>query len=196
MKIKPTIPIEEETEIEQKTITTDKETRLNKKSLFPWKNNKAYTKDNTKEPLLLLIKDNHDIEAKEGIMPGLTEITKTDGKKAYIILSKSKLCKMPNGLQVWIASESEATAYPTNTKHDSETLFALIRKVIANYKSIEPQKWANWAQFVLYTGIAIAVVIGAIGLFKVDLTPYIPWATKTVTSTVQVLPTTIPPVTP
>lgn len=136
-------------------------------------NNQPKEETKLKEPILLLIRGNYDVEILENINEGQIEITKKNGKKVNILIPKSKILSFKWGddkLKGWIVDEHEAVALPTNTMHDSEELARIFKGLSINYKDYETSnKQQGWATMILYLFIGIAIILVVSSLFGIDL---------------------------
>lgn len=114
-------------------------------------------------PLLLMVRENNEIEWFEGVKAGTLRVPRKDGKTAQIDLPKSKLMTTKWGnkeIPLWIAHENSATALPNQPEADSAIYYQAIEEMISNRKNFEAQKLNAYSN--LFWTIGIIVVIGII----------------------------------
>lgn len=153
---------------------------MKEKALFgitkKWKGIRHKTEDTPitkherpKEPILLIIKNNFEIEIREGVPEGTVKITRKlgDGKEeeVRIIIPKSKMLSFPfpDGvpLRGWIADENEGVALPSKVTHDSWEFKRIFDALILNYKSLdETATKYKWLYYIV-AGVILLFVVSA-----------------------------------
>lgn len=140
--------------------------------------NKLFTGlERTKEPFLLLIRENGKIEVMKRIREGEREIKTKDGTKKLIIIDASKKHHIQFGgkqLPCYIHYENEAEGYPIEPQHHSKTLYQMISAIkLAEGLLEQPRK-----------GIPKIIIVGVIVII-VGIAIYMWWNGQATPETTQ-----------
>ena len=156
----------------------------------------SYTKttiEKPKEPILLLIKDNLNVEIYEEATAGtlvLNENQTSDKRQRLITLDRSKMMGFRWGdetVRGWIAYEKEAVAYPVQVLHDSRIIKQIIDVLLNNRKDLDEKKlkaWGDlWMQIVLGIVILAIVFLWILPMFGINILGVDRTTTQVVTDT-------------
>lgn len=143
----------------------------NRRGFFKWAFGvKGKDITEAKQPLLWLIRTNHDIDVFEGVPDGLFRIKQKKKDKDRpeeemkgIILSNSKLLNMRYGdknIKMWIAFENEAVSYPTDVTHDSSLMVRIYEKIMINLRSLDDRRGGvpDWVMTTLKVVVVVAII--------------------------------------
>lgn len=128
------------------------------------------------EPILMMIRDNMDVEIKEKVPSGDLKYERTDGMLAVTNLSNKKLLGFKwgdNVIRGWIAYEREGTALPVEPLYDSRIQLESYEAIVQNKKDFKAQEikaktgWIN----AIFGGIAILLLLLIIAqaFFGIDI---------------------------
>ena len=140
-----------------------KKVRLNDKELS------SIVKKELKEPILLLIRGNGEVDLFDNVDVGKLKIKRVDGQEGLLLLHPSKMLSIKLGkrdYKGWIAYEYEALPYPLDVKKDNHILYNFINSIINNYKSFEAKAKEETGKAIMYILIGLAVVLAVYLLFK------------------------------
>lgn len=135
-----------------------------------WLKKKKVSVKSIKQPLLLLMRDNSDVDIIAGVKSGVFEIVSSFNKaeNKVINLNPNKLLNLKYGgesIKCWIAYESEAVPYPLEVNQDSRDQYQIIKRLAMNYKelSLGSIQGKKMFRIVLIT-IAAIMIIGTLAV--------------------------------
>lgn len=155
-------------------------------------------RERLKEPVLLLLREDGFIDVVENVKTGIFKINANTEKEKAIDLIPEKLQKLRyNGefYTAWMAYENEFIPYPTNVKHDSKSIYGLLKTAVINKDKLSGGAGTLFGMnakslFILMIGIAIVLYFvfgtnmlsGITGSVKNTVAPAVTSAVKTVAS--------------
>jgi len=135
-----------------------------------WLKKKKVTAKSIKQPVLLLMRDNSDLDIIQGVKSGMFEIVSSFNKaeNKCINLNPNKLLNLNYGgesIKCWVAYESEAVTYPLDVNQDSRDQYQIIKRLAMNYKdlSLGSIRGKKVFKIVLIT-IAVLIIIGTLAV--------------------------------
>lgn len=152
-------------EIEKKRIMKQKELTTVAKATFD-------------QPILFLIKENHDVEILENVESGLFITKDKNGKdKGAINLTDAKILSLKYGasnIKCWIANEKDFSTYPTAPLMDSIAMLNLLKRILTENKLLE--ETGDFWEFIkglwpLFLIIALALIAWQMGWLNQWLPP-------------------------